>query len=274
MVVAFIRHKFPDFPDFVRCLWSNTEIAIHYEPIASMNPDDYHKKSDQNAIRRLQKFCDEGVLIGAVYGDIYQSQMLIGEIHKGSQVIYRSEKKSGVTKIFKIVKLQNARVISLRDYPILGAIQPQRGTLTRWPKAQTILQSIYHREPLTLDQLDPSRLEVLCQEYLRAKGKLKALLAPIGRTLQDVDIAGIDQDGVKVFAQVTHSENPRTIINKLNTLKNYAGHRTKLIFFGPDSQKRFDTDVEYIPLELVFSELEASEEMVYRHLINNMLGLP
>jgi hypothetical protein len=104
------------------------------------------------------------------------------------------------------------------------------------------------------------------------KNILKVLLLPIGRNLQDIDILGIGDDGNKVFAQVTYSGQQSKVDSKLQTLKQYKGQGGKLIFFGPESCKIADSEIDYIFIETVFDELRSNKAAIYPRAIKMMFN--
>ena len=196
--------------------------------------------------------------------------MLVGEIAQGSAVF---PKRYG-DLIYKAVQLTNVIEVSYSDHPLLAAIQPRQGTVMRWPSAQQYLAAILGKEaiPRGVDSLAPSQLEVICYEYLRMRGILKALLLPIGRGLPDVDIYGIDEKGQDVIAQVTHSNNPKVVRSKVERLREYRSPGATLIVFGPERHRVDDSYVGYVGIEEVFDSLSCPDtDQVYRELISRML---
>ncbi|OGO61357.1 MAG: hypothetical protein A2032_00285 [Chloroflexi bacterium RBG_19FT_COMBO_49_13] len=269
---VFIRHKMSTTPEILEDLWRRREIAIHYENKCSTNPDDYREKAAKNALKRLHAYCNMGVVVGAVYREIRPADILVGIITQGSKV--RPINRYGDDNIYKVVQLQNVKEISLADYPLLAAIQPRLATITGWTGAFDLLYSIAFDKtvPIDVKYLSPGQLEVICQEYLRMKGILKVLLLPIGRNLQDIDIFGIGDDGYKVLAQVTHSNQLSKVDSKLQMLKHYNRQGVKLILFGPESCNIADAKVNYISIESVFAELQSSQEAVYHQAIEMMFN--
>jgi len=128
----FIRHNMSSTREILVELWQNRQIAIHYEDIESTNPDDYKKKAARQAIKRLNEYCAEGVVVGAVYRKIRKAEMLVGIIPKESKIIPITRYGNGNRYIYKTVQLKNVREISFTDYPILDAIQPIRTALAEW----------------------------------------------------------------------------------------------------------------------------------------------
>jgi hypothetical protein len=149
--------------------------------------------------------------------------------------------------------------------------------VTGWPSAQKYLEAVLKGEkiPWLVGSLAPCQLEVICYEYLRLKGILKALVMPIGRTLRDIDIYGIADGGESIIAQVTHSVSHRTIRGKLERLKKYQSADTILVFFGPKSCRFQDAGVQYIAIESVFDWVSCVDSNPVHHgLIRKMLRWP
>jgi hypothetical protein len=268
--VIFVRHSFD--PDIVKYLWERRAIAVRYQNIASINPEDYEKKFARDAISRLRSYCTEGVIVGASYRSHQPARLLVGVIGPGSpEELIRVEQINGY--FHKVVQLQKPERVSYRDYPIL-AIQPTHGTISEWKKVGKHLRAIYQGEALewAATSLTPAQLEVLCYEYLRTTGQLDALVMPIGRGLPDIDIYGIRADDCEVIAQVTHADDKK-VAQKHERLREYDGVNTDLVFFGPfDKRISQDPDIRYIPIEDVFAFLTQVPDSVQYKMIEHMLG--
>jgi hypothetical protein len=267
---VYIRHNMASTPEILEDLWANRQIAIHYEDLRSINPDDY-KARGKNALRRLHRYCESGVMVGVACRRIRKASMLVGILPKGSKIKWID--KYGEQYIYKVVTLENTSVISYIDYPLLAAIQPRYATITKWDKARDTLEAAINGMEIipNVNSLAPSQLEVICYEYLRMKGILKALLLPIGRNLQNIDIFGIGDEGKIIVAQVTHGAYQEKTNEKLNTLKEYNRNNTTLIFFGPGSHKISDPIVRYIPIEDVFGVLYSpGAKTIYNQMIEKM----
>lgn len=265
MQSVFIRHNLSSTDDILKDLWSKHLIAVHYADIWSTKPEDYDK-AGKDALRRLWKYCETGAVVGATFSKIKPDRMIVGEIKKGSRV----EPTKYDNFVYKTVQLENAREISLRDYPLLSAIQPRQATITGWPSATKYLEAILSNSklPRKVDSLAPGQLEIICYEYLRMRGILDALVLPIGRALRSIDIYGINQKNENIIAQVTQSRNRLEIEAKMNTLRTYQSYDTKLIFFGPEVCRVSDQIVEYIAVEEIFDKVDAMRP----ELISKMLG--
>jgi hypothetical protein len=143
-------------------------------------------------------------------------------------------------------------------------------TTKGWPGAENYLNALFFNKilPREVASLAPAQLEVLCYEYLRYKDLLNSLILPIGRSLPDIDIYGINKSGEKILAQVTQSHNKKVIERKLDVLKNYQSLNSKLIFFGPKEMLQEDSLVAYKTIEQVFSLMNEN----YPEMINTMIG--
>jgi hypothetical protein len=277
MQTVFIRHKFGKQLKVLEYLWNNRLIAIHYENIKSTDPKDY-KISGRQALSRMRRYCESGAVVGATYIGLNRNQMLIGEIEKGSiiELLDCGAITPDINWIFKVVSIKNSQIISFKDFPMLSAIQPRLTAITGWPSAESYIAAILGMKELDRDvkSLTPSQLEVVCYEYLRFNGILKALLLPIGRTMMDVDIYGIEENGESVVAQVTHSTNEKTVKDKLDRLKNFEMQNAKLFFFGPRKCLiNNDPDICYIAIEEVFSILSSDKSPIHNQMISKMLFL-
>lgn len=250
MDVVFIRHKMSSTEEILRELWDLGLIALHYQDIDSVDPEDFDPPG-RNALRRLWDYCDEGVIACATYRGIHPSTMLLGLIRKGSLVSTRKYDPY----IYRVVRLEGIREISYQDYPVLAAIQPQGGTICRWHGAKKHIQAIYSGQPLPREvgSLHPSQLEVLCYEYLRMMGLIDHLVMPLGRNLLDVDICGLGKDGERVLAQVTNTDSEDENFEKINLMTDYRDGSRELIYFGQRQFQGLDAEIRYIPVEEVFA---------------------
>jgi len=272
MKPVFIRHNLDPSSGILKDLWSRRLIAIHYDNIPSIKPDEYQQMEGRAALKRLLGYCKSGAVVGATYRSIRPDKIIIGEIAEDSKVeILNYTNNSGKSEHLKVVQLINAQEISFLDYPLLAAIQPIQKTLTGWPSAEKYLLAILRGQSIDwgVGSLAPSQLEVICYEFLRGNSILKMLLLPIGRSLPDIDIYGLDEEGNKILAQVTYSRSISEIERKLAQLKEYQRNDVRLIFFGRERFKREDALIQYISVEQVFDHLSSNTD--YRRLIATML---
>ncbi len=265
MKTVFIRHNLRATQETLQMLWEKRLIAVHYADIRSTKPEDYGD-AGRKALKRLWGYCNEGVIVGAVFTPIKRIEMLVGEIVQGTKI----EIAEYEGNIYKVVQLTKAKEISMLDYPLLRAIRPRQGTVTGWPSAAAYLTAIFQNKPIprNVRSLAPSQLELVCYEYLRMRRGLRGLLLPIGRSLPDIDIFGIGVDGKNIVAQVTQSRSNGEISKKMDKLQAYRAGNTRLIFFGPSDNRVERQDIDYISVEEAFKEVERE----YPIIITKMLG--
>lgn len=266
----FIRHKISKTPDVFQQLWDGNYIALHYENKLSVDPNDYAAKSAKHSIKRLLKFCNEGGFVGAVYCDNkLQGQMLVGKISPNSKLIGKTFiDRTNSEKVFhyKVVQLTDCRKINLIQHPVLASLQPRQGALCEWRSAKGIVKALVNNKPLpfAVTSLHYGQLEVLCYEYLRHKQLLNTLLAPIGRTMIDVDILGLNSNYKKVVAQVTFGSDSEKL-TKLEIYKSDA----ETYFFSEMKTKKVN-GIECISIYDVFDEMSKIDE--YKNMLSVMFG--
>jgi len=90
------------------------------------------------------------------------------------------------------------------------------------------------------------------------------LLAPIGGSMKDIDIAGLDSNGRYIFAQVSQAKDTR-IEEKIERLRRVGDKESSLIYFGPkDTRQRSKYEKEgirYVDIEEVFKESSSHREL-------------
>lgn len=253
----FVRHKISSTPNLLQQLWDSRLIALHYQDILSTNPDDYTEKSARDSIMRMQRFCKEGGYVGAVYGGS-KERILVGQLLPGTPFrgqTFTDETKPGVSYHYKVAKLEKAKELRIVDYPVLASIQPRQGALCEWHSAKGIIEALVNnnQREVSVFSLHSGQLEVLCYEYLRHIGAIDCLLAPIGRTMLDIDIIGLKYPGTRVIAQVTFSN----CADKLKRLQNHTSSNIISYFFSTLPNKN-SNGVRCISIEYLFNELKGT----------------
>ena len=274
MQSVFIRHNCSSTPLVLQQLWDRRLIALHYNDSFSTNPSDYDS-AGRKALERLWRYCREGVIVGADYHRLNGAAMLVGQITKGSSVKPEEfhDPTTGDTFVYKTVALQGTIEVSYADFPLLVGVQPRQATITGWPAAEKVLEAALSHLPLPREPscLHPSQLEVLCYEWLRETRNLDRLLMPIGRGLVDIDIVGINQNGNRVIAQVTHSISDSDLLNKQERLLQHARPEDKIYFFLPESAPlKPDSRVQTIDFNQVLNKLEASSSVSTKRMLSEM----
>jgi hypothetical protein len=262
MKEIFIRHNIGSTPDVIKQLWEGKYIALHYENKCDTNPSAYTEKAAQNSIKRLIKHSKNGAYVGAVYkGNEYKDKILIGQISKGTQIqgkIFKDTNAPEKKFHYKVVKLINTQEVSIIDYPVLASIQPRRITIGEWKLAKGVVEAIVKnvKPPFNVNSMHYGQLEVICYEYLKQKDIIANLLSPIGRTMVDIDILGIDKNGKKLAAQVTFFDEKKAS-DKINRLQTFSGNAI-LYFFG-DVKTQLKDNVQFIDIKDIFSFLSQTK---------------
>lgn len=255
-------------------LWDNSRVAIHYphskgaeneDPLGeednpSLDPKDYPDSAAQSAIRTLNELAAEGGYVCAEFAG--KSEVLVGKVPPGTKVELVSGTWEGNPERearLKAVPLEQVQTVGPVAYASLKAGRPRQGTICRWHKVGDGIKRLVEggSQDIRLGDLTTELQEVLCYEYLR-KGPLpenlphlETLLLPIGRTLPDLDILGLDAEGSRVWAQVTYG-NLAQSQEKAKALRDqFDGEGSRILFCGED-QRFCEDGVWVIPLREVF----------------------
>lgn len=267
----FVRHTniLAIAPDTVSLLHSENLVAIHYPDLdeadpkatdlASLNPKDYKSKKQGNAVGKLVELATNG---GYLWADYYtQPTAKIGRILPGTPIEFRQEKwdnpkypnRRGLPAILKTLRMVDVREVAPYEMQALRAIRPPHAALSAWPSANILLQAaaLRQRVELTWANLSPAQQEIAFSEFLRTHDipglpRLKMLLMPPGRTLEDIDMYGVAADGKKIFAQVTFSK-VKDVKGKVSRLRAFAGNGNHLLFLGQANEISDENGVTIIP---------------------------
>ena len=249
-------------------LFDAHEIAIHYQSTCSLNLAKYPKKQ-QKYIRMFLSLVKEGGYVCAHYPAIRRT--LIGEL-KPADV--KAIQCSDGFFCLKRIKLKRAKEVEGWRKMILLVASPRMGTMGRWKKIGSLLRIMVEHERIipAFDLLPPWVQETACQEYMRRKHRMAYLLLPFGRTLADVDVAGITIDGKPIFSQVTLSTNGKSVREKAERLALYEG---KKVFFCPKFadaeaiQQSYGSSIDFVWTDEVWKWLMS--EKVYRRKLFTLL---
>jgi len=275
----FIRHtkKIKVRDEDLKDLWDKDKIAIHFpgegdEDSKSLNPEDYKKPSEKGAIKCLLELAKDG---GYVWAESrIDKNAKIGFVEPGTKIkLYENARWSdNPEKIarLKTLQLKKEKVKHVKPYELIPikASRPRNLTICRWKTASGKIANLVEgrKNPHEWNNLTTAQQEIACAEFLRTHNlsdypKLKYLLLPPGRTLEDIDIFGIDYKGNYIYAQVTFYTKDKCE-DKIKKLKKYAGKKNKLIFFCNCDKKEFDEEnrIFFIPVNLVESWLKKNPE--------------
>ena len=297
--VYFVRHKMHIPYEDAKELFEKRLIAFHYEDIRSWDPNEYSTMAAKKTIKYFEKLDKDGGLVIADYSPILCTDkdrnitkenngetILVGKVEQNSRDYYESTGLCTKEKakehdnerlkdkhIYKTLRLKKPTPLSVLSYTLFQLPFP-RGTISplRMISADNV-QNMYNGCKLDneVESLAPSQLEVLCEEYLRVENRkmkdlprLKMLVAPIGGSMKDIDIAGLDSNGHYIFAQVSQAKDKR-VKEKVERLKMLTYKGASRIYFGPKSAlrkfiKRKDR-IKSVDIDEVFKESSSHREL-------------
>lgn len=168
--------------------------------------------------------------------------------------------REGTEAVLKTVQLDidTVQLVETGEAVGLRAGRPRQGTICNWSNCGTRLADLVEGRSPSREwaNLSTEQQEAVCAEFLRHHNgdhpRLEFLLLPVGRTLKDVDIYGLDNDGKEVFAQVTYRQpGGKEFHEKLEKLKGYANDNAgvKLVYFCRCGEAEEKDGVHYIPVE-------------------------
>lgn len=248
----------------VQGLWDEDRIAVHFpgigaEDSVSTDPNDYRLEKHIKGIRAIVDLAKEGGYVWADYRTCEEAK--VGWVQPSSTIeikdgTWRQESKyPGRKAKLKTLRITKVQIIPVGAWMSLRVARPRKGTISLWAKAYAKLDSIMNGTvlPRTWDNLSSAVQEIVCSEYLRSPQnglpKLRRLLVPVGRTMKDVDIYGLAEDGKKLFAQVTFHEKPATYRKKKKRLELYRDGDAHLIMFCQCANRTFEDNIQYVPVE-------------------------
>jgi hypothetical protein len=243
--------------------WDEDRVAIHYpderdgrksEDSRSLEPEDY-KGRDKTSISRLVELARDG---GYVWAESLVSEdkaAKVGFVEPGTCIELRDDahwnlrgrtdikdRQNGDPAVLKTIKLSCVKSVPRSEQVGLRAGKPQQGTISRWNVGDRLADFIKGKASARVwPNLSTAQQEAACAEFMREHHahrpelpRLRWLLLPAGRTLQDIDLYGLADDGRKVFGQVTyHSRGSTEARRKLAVLEPYGGDNMHLLFFCP-----------------------------------------
>jgi hypothetical protein len=266
-------------------LWKQNRIFIHYPWDKSGNsrtdskstkPDDY-KDNAKNVISKFVQLASKGGYVCAHFAN--QEKWLMGIVPPKSKIqLYRGKWKPEELKrlkghdgvvILKTLLLHKARRILPDDCVVLQPAQPRQGTITRWPSIRNAVCAIVEKQKpsVLLDALSPNHQEIMCSEFLRLDEsvrvglpQLTCILRDVGRTMKDLDIVGIAQNGKRILAQVTYSSfGSNTVQEKHKFLQKFAAHRAYLILFCKCEKVISEKNIIIFPIEEVYARFRKTK---------------
>lgn len=281
MLTYFGRHtKGLDVDQATRdMLWNERRIAIHFpenrdgtmgtEDNRSLDPQASYK-TVKKPLGALVELARDGGYVCAQH--VGHEESLVGKVSPGATIelisgMWGPGKYSGRTAILKSLRLDKVKLIPPFQAAVILVGQPRQGTFSRWPNARDVIQHLVEGTPIprTLGSLSPDQQEILCSEFLRSDAAVKIglprlahLLLPVGRTMKDLDIYGLDSSGRLLIAQVTHLSR-NDVLGKLQQLLPYlsGADACGVLFCRHDRVERIN-GVVIVPIQLAFQEVADS----------------
>jgi len=233
-------------------LFDAHEIAIYYQPKRSLDPNAYPPEQ-RKWIKLFLSLLHNGGYICAHYPAIRRT--LIGKLKpvQLNRVLCNKD-------FLKRVRITKAQEVEGWKKMLLTVASPRQGTLGRWHKIGELLQLMVEGKnlPSTWGLLPPHIQETVCQEYMRRRHGMAYLMLPFGRTLADVDVAGITKMGSPIFSQITLSTDAKAVREKAERLLSYEGNR---ICFCPkfaeaeSIQRTYGASVDFVWTDEVWNWL-------------------
>jgi len=264
-------------------LWAEKRIAIHYpfdisgdttQDSRSIEPKDYPQPARKN-IKALRNLAQNGGYVCAQY--FGHEECVLGFVEPQSHIELvegnwgKNERQGrvadwkGRTAILKTLLLTKVRIVAPEKHAIILVGRPRQGTLMRWPSSGKVIEELVEgrKSEIRLTDLSPSRQEIMCSEFLRLPEAkeyglpvLKHLILPVGRTMKDVDITALSNDGSIIYAQITlHTK--KNALHKLQRLNHYG--KNHLILFCRCEEISIEKGVIIFPIEKAFEVFCASD---------------
>ncbi len=258
----------------LRRFWDEDKIAVHYPgdternpDMRSLDPEDY-SGTGKTAVRYLRDLERDG---GYVWAEsrVSPGAAKVGRVKAGTPVeldevlwevdgVYTG-RRSGDAAVLKTVRLEegSVRLIGRTEQMGLRAGRPRQGTIVRWNCGTRLADLVEGRAAKEeWSNLSAEQAEAACAEFLRWQRersdlpRLRHLLLTVGRTLKDVDVYGLAEDGRAVFAQVTyHPRGKKASDEKVGKLRSYGEGDAHLVFFGKGEGPATEGGVPFVSVE-------------------------
>ncbi|HLV15732.1 MAG TPA: hypothetical protein VKY41_11165 [Xanthomarina sp.] len=207
----------------------------------------------------------DALLVSTYLGN---STIKIGLLPKGST--YFSHPKNSD---FKVFQLENVKEIDRNENQIFSSLIPSQTTLSPIYQRSSFIISKYIGEklPTIIENLSPNSIELMCMEWLRSdfapkELQLKYQLLKIGGNFQNIDIYGISKSNQEIAAQVTMSNNIKTITNKIKKLKE-TNIAIQVMFCATENEHEFE--IPTFSIQNVFDDLYESD---YKMFLDKLIG--
>lgn len=179
----------------------------------------------------------------------------------------RKNDRQGRMAVLKTLRLTKVRLVNPLDSAVLLVGRPRQGTIMRWPLAGRTVENLVEGRRIKpqLSNLAYRQQEILCCEFLRLPDaaslglpRLAHLVLPPGRTMRDIDIIGIANDGRALLAQVTFGPLSTTTW-KIDRLLPYRDpKRAHLLFFCDCADQTNQDGVTIFPIQKAYEIFTSS----------------
>lgn len=238
-------------------------VGIHYgsayknDPSELLNPNIYEGKDAVRSMKYLLNLAKVGGYIWSDYSSI--SKTLIGKVSPESEVFLKefvpTKNKEDFEKgklFMKCIRLSETKEIRVDQKLSMRTRRPVQGTFVRWHKSYGGIKKIFEGDEKinSWNDLTPDQQEILVYEYLKEVNNdeyhIRHLLMPIGRTMKDVDIYGMNNLGKRIFVQVT---NFSEVQHKVDALRQYSS----LLIYAGDVENKVENGIKYINVHDIFN---------------------
>ena len=275
----FIRHT--DQIEITRYgferLYNEHLIGIHYSSRYKvykgelLNPEAYDQNDAKRGLNYLIELGTNGGYVWSDYSPINKN--VIGKIEPNTVVELIDfdvdpAKNSVDCKdgklIMKCLRFSETKDIAEDKCLDLKARRPQQGTFVKWHKSYGKIKNIFdgNFSIRSWTDLTPDQQEILVYEYLSHaesnKCHIHHLLMPIGRTMKDVDIYGVNKSRQKVFVQVTYLQQDKT---KIDALSKYKGTGNLLVYAG-DVEDKEEFGIVFMDVKKIFDWLNKNTDII------------
>lgn len=278
----FIRHteSLLVSDEDLKRLWDEKKIAIHYpgdigsgHDLRSTNPD-HHEGKGKTAMRYFRDLEENG---GYIWSEsrVLPGRAMVGKVAAGTTIEFYDglwdvedffpHRNTGDPAVLKTLRLEDRSVqfVERNEQVGLRAGRPRQGTIARWKCGDRLEDLVEGRDPKQeWPNLSTAQQEAACAEFLRLQQirddlpRLRYLLLPVGRTLKDVDLYALAEDGRRIFAQVTYHTQGSAFQDKVNKLKMYGQDRVHLVFFGQGGSVPEEEGMKFVSVQEVMNWIE------------------
>lgn len=247
-------------------------VGIHYgsvyknDPSELLNPNAYEGKDAVRSMEYLLNLAKVGGYIWSDYSSI--SKTLIGKVSPESEVFLKefiptmNKDYFEKGKLFmKCIRLSETKEIRVDQQLSMRTRRPVQGAFVRWHKSYGKIKKIFEgdEEIKSWNDLTTDQQEILVYEYLKEVNNdeyhIRHLLMPIGRTMKDVDIYGMNNLGKRIFVQVTNLSEDQ---HKIDALRQYSS----LLIYAGNVDNRVENGIKYINVHDIFNYFKSDSTLL------------